>query len=640
MRSATLLIHAALCCSVGAEWLSWSGGGDGQHPSSMIARETGIVADETRTGSAPEPTEPPRALDSVQARDQVWTNTKTCGFYTNGQFNPFTCEENGTCTTNDNEVVACATGTSSPFYTACIDYAAYQGGECMNILPGTGCCMNPEYSACQTIVWSDNPHRSMLRCGTTAYTVTLLAVPLSVVEASVSSEAAASTLASTSSHPHGDVSTDKDSDYITQYPPINQGALIGGAVGGVVLMAIVGWLTLYCTKRQEQTRLDHEVIQERLNSVFQYSPQLESSFNPADSSAVTGGSRPNPATPSRAPRPWRHDPRHDPRHDGGLPRMPSTPSVLPNSSSSTLGGMIHTRIHRRNSLTAVDSRNFASPTRSQLSLPLSLTQTHHSTPTPPPAYEMHHLYPSADPQEMNEHRGQHGRYQYPNQNHQSQSQGQSQSQRQRQQEVSPVTPAFTDGPTIPEPSPLTPVAPSRIGVQSQTQTQAQAGPSGSQTPPPAYSRLNPHQRPLVPPSPTTPGTPNWIPLGYTVADLAQAMSGHFSGGRSPDQSFVEQFELQERVPVSAVGGSAAAGGSTGAGAANGSATTGAGAAGASTQVIHRTESEPASDVATGPTTDDSASAPAANSMPSNPGRVGPHGRRLPRSNRRRLRDLK
>lgn len=49
------------------------------------------------------------------------------------------CGNGFTCATNDDNAVACASGTLSPFYTACLDYRAFKAGSCLSLDAATGC---------------------------------------------------------------------------------------------------------------------------------------------------------------------------------------------------------------------------------------------------------------------------------------------------------------------------------------------------------------------------------------------------------------------------------------------------------------------------------------------------------------------
>ncbi|KAI1458880.1 hypothetical protein F4805DRAFT_105999 [Annulohypoxylon moriforme] len=180
-----LLVFAAICCAVRADWLSWSGGG--QSGLTAIARETGNSSSYALGGWSPKPTVAPdavapegkRVLELLErgATTSNWTNAQTCGWISGSQSSSFGCNDNGTCVTNEDHIVACATGTYSPFYSMCLNYDAYKSGSCKNDDSSTGCCMDSDYPECVTYLWVDPPQRSMYRCWKSSALITMLDEP-------------------------------------------------------------------------------------------------------------------------------------------------------------------------------------------------------------------------------------------------------------------------------------------------------------------------------------------------------------------------------------------------------------------------------------------------------------------------------
>lgn len=140
-------------------------------------RETGRVNLDDSKGWTPKPTPAPGSISELDAvlellRDRravtsnTWEDDTTCGWTagvscmcplpftsTVGSWSgelpgsvltyppaePFTCPPQYSCRTNTANVVGCASGTYSPFYTVCLDMQAFEQGACASIGPQTGC---------------------------------------------------------------------------------------------------------------------------------------------------------------------------------------------------------------------------------------------------------------------------------------------------------------------------------------------------------------------------------------------------------------------------------------------------------------------------------------------------------------------
>ncbi|KAI1819627.1 hypothetical protein F4861DRAFT_526365 [Xylaria intraflava] len=191
VRIVTSLLVAAGCAR--ATWLRWSV----NHETVWAAKETGHVTKSEQVGWTPRPTPAPGVrsdgevvLDLLkrQSTETDWTNSETCGWFSGISSSAYMCGNGFTCATNENHAVACASGTFSPFYSACLDYSAYQAGSCASLDPATGCCEQSTQPACGTYIWTGKPERFMYQCFETASIVSLLDVPQFVVDASIFSK--------------------------------------------------------------------------------------------------------------------------------------------------------------------------------------------------------------------------------------------------------------------------------------------------------------------------------------------------------------------------------------------------------------------------------------------------------------------
>ncbi|KAI0977238.1 hypothetical protein F4678DRAFT_7128 [Xylaria arbuscula] len=191
MRSTTFFLAASSC--VHATWLRWSV----NHEPVWAAQETAQVTDSDHTGWTPIPTPAPGARNEGDAvldllRRQIsktdWTNSETCGWYAGISSSAFECGTAFTCATDSNHVIACTSGTFKPFYSACLDYSAFQAGSCASLDSATGCCQSATAPACGTYLWTGAPERSMYECFETASIVTMIDVPQFVVDASIFSK--------------------------------------------------------------------------------------------------------------------------------------------------------------------------------------------------------------------------------------------------------------------------------------------------------------------------------------------------------------------------------------------------------------------------------------------------------------------
>ncbi|KAI1450102.1 hypothetical protein F5Y02DRAFT_427951 [Annulohypoxylon stygium] len=244
--SALVVVAAAFGCAVRADWLRWSDGGDGQV--TAIPRETVTLSSYSPDGWTPKPTVAPDAIQPEAGRvlevlkrevsTSSWINEKTCGWIAGAQSSSFGCGENATCVTNANHIVACATGTYSPFYSMCLDYDAYTSGSCKNEDSSTGCCMDSAYPACVTYQWIEPPHRSMYRCWKTPTIITMLDKPEEIEDHPTQS-------ATSTFPPLMDGSSNQKQG--GSEPPL--GAFVGVAILMIIIAVIGGFILARTLKR-------------------------------------------------------------------------------------------------------------------------------------------------------------------------------------------------------------------------------------------------------------------------------------------------------------------------------------------------------------------------------------------------------
>ncbi|KAJ8127034.1 hypothetical protein O1611_g6603 [Lasiodiplodia mahajangana] len=162
MRSVIVVLAASSCAH--AAWLKWSA----NREEIWAAQETGYATESDQIGWTPIPTPAPGVrsdgevvLDLLkrQTSKTDWTNSETCGWFSGISSSAVMCGDGFTCATNSDHVVACASGTFSPFYQACLDYSAFKEGSCSNLDAATGCCQQAAEPACGTYIWTGAPER-------------------------------------------------------------------------------------------------------------------------------------------------------------------------------------------------------------------------------------------------------------------------------------------------------------------------------------------------------------------------------------------------------------------------------------------------------------------------------------------------
>ncbi|POS72949.1 hypothetical protein DHEL01_v208658 [Diaporthe helianthi] len=208
MKPSTILTLSALGCQASARWFAYA-------PEPVIDLRGGDLSRPTQPAEvyeyqeyAPEPTAPPskavvdlllhrrqRTGASSSSSDNIWEDDQTCGWYSGISSRAYDCQSPLTCSTNSEDVVACATDGLEQFYTVCLNYEAVQSSKCTSAGPQTGCCQNADEPACGTFVWTGTPARSMFKCFATATLISMLDEPQFVIDASRSSASASSSSA-------------------------------------------------------------------------------------------------------------------------------------------------------------------------------------------------------------------------------------------------------------------------------------------------------------------------------------------------------------------------------------------------------------------------------------------------------------
>ncbi|KAJ8119700.1 hypothetical protein ONZ43_g3407 [Nemania bipapillata] len=290
MRSAIVLFAATSCAN--AAWLRWSA----NREEIWAAQETSPVIGSNQIGWTPKPTPAPGSrsdgevvLDLLRRQTSTkWENSETCGWFSGISSSAVTCGNGFTCATNSDHVVACVSGTFSPFYKACLDFSAFKAGSCSNLDPATGCCQSAAEPACGTWIWTGSPERFMYQCFETASIVSILDVPQFVVDASLFSKThttptpttASSKATNTDSASPGSTggsntggsgasggssgsgAADPDSSSTTGAPSQNSNntssntpVIVGSVIGGIAGLLFLLLLLLFCLRRKTKGKL-------------------------------------------------------------------------------------------------------------------------------------------------------------------------------------------------------------------------------------------------------------------------------------------------------------------------------------------------------------------------------------------------
>ncbi|KAH7033582.1 uncharacterized protein B0I36DRAFT_110615 [Microdochium trichocladiopsis] len=276
---------------------------------SWIPTETGTanIADGT-TGWSPKPTKAP---GFVSEQDQVverlrrqaltdttpWVNDHTCGWVAQTPSRAIVCGTDFTCATNSDDLVACVSGTFSPFFRVCMDLSAVQQGQCDDVGPGTGCCNDRASPACATWIWTGKPARSQYGCAARSTIYSVMDIPQFVLDSltrSTSSSTKSSTIVSskptntvepstvqTSAAPTGSITTGDNLTAGTQTSTTtNLAPIIGGAVGGLAGLILL-LLLLCCCMRRRRNKKSSSVTKSNTknNTTVNYYTSEENQFN-------------------------------------------------------------------------------------------------------------------------------------------------------------------------------------------------------------------------------------------------------------------------------------------------------------------------------------------------------------------------
>ncbi|KAL1847220.1 hypothetical protein Daus18300_014014 [Diaporthe australafricana] len=301
MKSSTIFTLSALSCQASARWLAYS-------PDPVIDLRGGDLTRPTQPPEvddyqehAPQPTPPPskaivelllhrrQRTESSSSSNNIWENDQTCGWYSGISSKPYQCDSPLSCSTNTDNVVACATDGLEQFYTICLNHEAVQSGKCTSAGPQTGCCQDAAQPECGTFVWTGTPARSMFKCFPTATLISMIDEPQFLIDASRSSESASSSSAEAASRSSAEAasrsgngpstvvatttSADGSTSTITSVigndasasasagagggtssgtggSSTNTGAIAGGVVGGVAFLGLLLALLLWYLMRK------------------------------------------------------------------------------------------------------------------------------------------------------------------------------------------------------------------------------------------------------------------------------------------------------------------------------------------------------------------------------------------------------
>ncbi|KAK4223478.1 hypothetical protein QBC38DRAFT_487607 [Podospora fimiseda] len=189
-------------------------------------------------GEQPVPTTPPDPSRAALGFDLYKRQgNQVCGYIQGNANNPFKCPVSTlVCSTNQNYVGCCPAGASCLIYTACLDNSVFSRGACSSIGSQTTCCSNIDTAFCNVFTYVDLPYQSVVGCGSVQGDAVLYANPVTTCSTSaVPSSTTTTPVQSSSSDP-------------------NFGAIIGGVIGGVAILAIAGGLIAWYVIRKREKR--------------------------------------------------------------------------------------------------------------------------------------------------------------------------------------------------------------------------------------------------------------------------------------------------------------------------------------------------------------------------------------------------
>ncbi|KAI0834700.1 hypothetical protein F5Y06DRAFT_300332 [Hypoxylon sp. FL0890] len=351
---------------------------------------TGQSAKPTSIAGTPAP-DHEGVLRLLKNEEAEWVNAKTCGWYAGVSSQPFSCGDGGVCATNEAHIVACVTGTVSPFYSLCLDYSALQESSCDDGNTETGCCVNAQYPECATHIWTEAPQRSMYRCWSSAAIITMLDVPQFVADAArptTSAEATIITDGGTNSNPLDPGSIHPGSDLpAPPAPGLPIGVIAGSTIGGSVF-----FILLFCSIRRyrRQRRLGEEA-RSRFEIRFDRGSEDESIIDPS----IVEHEFPD----GRTVVPRRSDP-HVLQARRSMPNPPSSEHLQPGQYTT----FVRIRPPPGTAAGNGGDRNGSDSPRRQENVVLGILEPHRvagRSSTPPPRYSFMNPYPDATPTSVN-----------------------------------------------------------------------------------------------------------------------------------------------------------------------------------------------------------------------------------------------
>ncbi|KAJ1329785.1 poliovirus receptor-related protein 3 [Microdochium nivale] len=264
---------------------------DSESPTWMPTETGAVKSTSSTTGWTPKPT---RAPGFVSEQDQVvgllrrqrqltdttaWVNDRTCGWVAQTPSRAILCGSDFTCATNNANLVACVSGTFSPFFRVCMDYSAVQQGQCSDVGPETGCCDNRASPACATWIWTGQPARSQYGCAARSTIYSVMDVPQFVLDSltrsTTSSTRPSSTLSTKATSTAGQSSPSQSiqtsllpstgsttgnttGDNLTignqTSTTTNLAPIIGGAAGGLAGLILLVLLVFFCMRRRRNKK--------------------------------------------------------------------------------------------------------------------------------------------------------------------------------------------------------------------------------------------------------------------------------------------------------------------------------------------------------------------------------------------------
>ncbi|KAK4159517.1 hypothetical protein QBC43DRAFT_304556 [Cladorrhinum sp. PSN259] len=184
------------------------------------------------------PTPPPDAtlvgIDLVLHKRQ---GNLVCGYIQGNANSPFQCQNNLICSTNQNYVGCCPAGASCLISTDCLDNSAFSRGACSNIGSLTACCSDVQQAFCNVFTYVDLPYQSIVGCASIQGAAVLYANPITTGPSSTGPST---------------ISPIQTSDPSPSSVPA--GAIIGGVIGGVALLAVIGGLVTWWMMRKREKK--------------------------------------------------------------------------------------------------------------------------------------------------------------------------------------------------------------------------------------------------------------------------------------------------------------------------------------------------------------------------------------------------